>query len=510
LNIGVVPQALTFWWEAKDLFLFIFSDGSLIPHLRRSTQSEIQKLKDILDRIVRFLWKCEESVRNSHLILLEIHNIFGIELLRACRRDAQRSRTVAQRLIGVFKSLIKKSKVNAQNPLPMEKSDASNVGGEKNAVTQKRSFFYHLCGCGGAKQNKDVVDPKRPSATSKLIRASKQQDLDPIKKYTHECFTREVRQLIEELTRISKQPDSIFLWTLNDETVLEKIMDFGWSNLIDYSLPCSSMKEPFISAQDYIESKSQQISISKYAKLPSFLLIHILDFYELRDSYISDVDDDSTSSSFSFGGGNRSKLSAELDDRRPLDPFYDFQWMRESFTTSYVKPLLNNHIGVDPSFVVLPELSQIIKMEWFAGNLTFEDAQRTIQKNSFHEQVAHKSEKVLIQRVWSLFAKMKNSCFLYRNQKINLAGLKRQVRLSLRCVALNMLRLRAFSRQFKSSLFDYDVLTSMLQQHADFNQESKSSLLFNPPKHVIDKFRPIKLQERLPQAVYVHYVSFAS
>lgn len=536
----------------------------------------MEKLNSILDRIVRFLWKCEETIRNNHLILLEMHNTFKLEQIRAKRYNIERSRTVAQRLLGVYRALIKKGKSSGTKAVakisPIHKQ--VSVPTKKTAKSKKKQgFFANFCGCGASQQSIDnVIDPLNHTAINEEIDVSQRKHSKGdkviliVRPFSDKpCIGKDCWDLIEEFTPLFNQSDRMFCWRLNDEVVLDKHMDFGWNNFVDYTSlipppvnPTSKksfMSTSFYQPNEYGQHRDKSLFISanlvdqsfqsplevieyfcvrswifKYHKIPPFLLSHIVserDLLPLEDPEKSDSDDESISnpSSFTDGGSKVYSVASSRptaddsssaqpfhlgDPNRPLDPFADFDWMAESFASYYVPPLLEDPEEVKASFVFLPELSELALEKFIGDNqskISIDDAKTIVKDATFHKNLAIKSEKVLIQRIWSLFAKARNSCTLYRNQKMNLLGLKRQIRLSLSSIAMNTLRLRTFSRQFKSSIYCYDLLTSMLLNNNEFYQEPKLSFSLDPSKNGNDKFRAMKLQERLPQAVYVHYVS---
>ncbi len=555
------------------MFLYFFSDGTLVPIIRRCPQGFVEKLSGILDRIVRYLWKCEETVRNDHLILLEIHNTFKVEQFRARRCNIERSRAVAQRLLSVYRALIKRSKGSPSKPPSKGGTLKHHPIAPKKTGTHKRkkSFFAHLCWCGSSSQNiEDAVDPKHPTEVHEIPPASRTTPKSPniVRSFNeNSCLGKESLELILELSPMFEKSDRSFAWMLNDEVVLDKHMDFGWNDFVDYSalIPLttaniqskrSTAGSSFYRPQgDYIPTADKSISshtpsegqeklftsileaaeyycsrhwIFKYYKIPSFLLNHAVnerDLMPIDDPDRSDSDEDSISNPSSFTSGSKlysvssrptgdDNSSAQPfylgDPNRPLDPFADFDWMDESFACHYVPHLLDETEDPKPSYIFLPELSDLVItsiLEKSHPNLNHDDVKALVMDSQFHHILADKSEKVLIQRVWSLFTKARNSCSLYRDQKMNLMGLKRQVRLSLSGIAMNMLRLRTFSRQFKSSIYCYSLMTSMLLNNSDFFQESKNSSLSSKSA---EKFRAMKLQERLPQTVYVHYVSIFS
>lgn len=96
---------MDFWYQARNLYLHLYADGSLIPLLRRATLDFIAELRDILNRIVRFLWVFEKSIINQNLFLLDMQVVFTQECERAERAALDRARAVSTTLDGILYAL---------------------------------------------------------------------------------------------------------------------------------------------------------------------------------------------------------------------------------------------------------------------------------------------------------------------------------------------------------------------------------------------------------------------
>lgn len=102
---GEPMAGIAFWCEARELFVHLFSDGSLVPLLRVGTMHFLRKLKAILDRMVRFLLSCDRHVINQNLLILDMQTIFSHEFERAERQIANNARKVSQKLDNILNSL---------------------------------------------------------------------------------------------------------------------------------------------------------------------------------------------------------------------------------------------------------------------------------------------------------------------------------------------------------------------------------------------------------------------
>eukprot|EP01032_Pedospumella_encystans_P007621 gene7621-9125_t len=69
-----------------------------------------------------------------------------------------------------------------------------------------------------------------------------------------------------------------------------------------------------------------------------------------------------------------------------------------------------------------------------------------------------RAETVLIQRAWRCYLLLQNAQWGYRSGKRSLSVLHHDVRSALGCLTLNMVRLRAFSRQYQPTIQEYDRL----------------------------------------------------
>lgn len=157
---------------------------------------------------------------------------------------------------------------------------------------------------------------------------------------------------------------------------------------------------------------------------------------------------------------------------RPLDAHSDFEWMDESYSNYFTETLL--HPTADQG-----ETSSSLDADFFecsegcgvdlslTGDVTVE----------YVAEVEAQSESVLIQRVWRCLLVIKNAERNYQNRKHSLEVLRNTVRNALRNMSLFMLRLRAFSKQYKGRITSYDELVSKLtheQHHSHLGGDSSA------------------------------------
>ena len=83
-------QAISYWWEARDLFLKLFADGANLPAMRYRSNALHSKFATVLEQLLRFLMTLERPLINQNLLLLDLHAIFEVDVLRG-EREINRS-----------------------------------------------------------------------------------------------------------------------------------------------------------------------------------------------------------------------------------------------------------------------------------------------------------------------------------------------------------------------------------------------------------------------------------
>jgi len=70
--------AIAHWWEARELFLRLLVSGLTIPVVtnKYSDVATIEKIRTILERLVRFLAACDRAMINENIVLFEIFIAF--------------------------------------------------------------------------------------------------------------------------------------------------------------------------------------------------------------------------------------------------------------------------------------------------------------------------------------------------------------------------------------------------------------------------------------------------
>lgn len=102
LLLGENFEAVAFWWEARDLFMHLYVNGTQIPLARRAPLPFLRRISTFLNRLVRILWACDKPLINQNLVLLDIHVIFSHELDRMLRNVMSLSRQVSRSLDGIL------------------------------------------------------------------------------------------------------------------------------------------------------------------------------------------------------------------------------------------------------------------------------------------------------------------------------------------------------------------------------------------------------------------------
>lgn len=375
-------DAIAFWWEARELFLHLFADGTLIPLVRRATINFNCLISSILNRLVRFLWICDREIVNQNLFLIDMLVTFSNELERAKRSAMGKSLIAAKQIDAVFDQLL------------------SNDDIDDDGITAEHESVLH--------QN--------------------------------------------NLSSAVGKTDREFYNFINDGLVRDKIHDFGWKKYVNYqtvlnklndlnTLPLSNSSQVVSEFDlDHILQLDSATCISKYSLLPEYLKKYVLlkmDLLRVDPSSPVAVDTSSQpdQSSHSDGIGNL-----------PLDPFFDFEWMDESYA-SYVSGCVDSsskeddddskggghHHHSNPLLsLYMPEFDEI------------SDPHRPRSELNINALSAldSRAETVLIQRLWQCWLSVNNSLDNYQSRKYNMNVLRHNIRNSLRKLSLFNYRLR--------------------------------------------------------------------
>jgi hypothetical protein len=135
-----IQDSLHFWWEAKDLFLHLYVDGVFIPLLRVCSLDYCEKILNVVDRIVRFLWKWDKNIRNSHLNLLEMQNIASIEGKRRFKRHANSFKVNHQHLMDFLLTIFPSKARVRESECSIRKSTSSVTFSHHHSLSS--SFSY--------------------------------------------------------------------------------------------------------------------------------------------------------------------------------------------------------------------------------------------------------------------------------------------------------------------------------------------------------------------------------
>lgn len=566
LNIlqGNNLDALAFWWETKELFLYLFADGCLIPLVRRATLTFIRKALRVANRLVRFLWICDRLIVNQNLFLLDLHLLLTNEAERARRRALLRARRVSQPLADALQKLIPSKRA------PKRKGSHDTVGSKLSSV----GSFYPATAPQGSDLNKKVPkkgkrgirgffsglfsrkkkeEPRSPPSVSELSFIPKVSDALMDVGTNGGSRARSTTSTPRSLTASSfhqfasrhglkmHREDRDFYNSINKDLVAEKIYDFSWREFISYDKILEHMSRPNSKALDspnfaiqaLMESTDSVLerqpstaqnftskpSLSTFLKAPTPIVTQFSGSSSTRRSFDSTGNPSTRPSQIFEGIGlvdsrvdlerrvwsmARTKYraipdmmhkfiimrgdlivdeSAELrqaflEKAEPLDPFVDFSWMDESYSSYATKTVVAKVAGEDdltqaqlkhhiPNFLYLPEFD-----EAHAGKT--KGVKEDFDKD-YLQQLDRRAETVLVQRIWSCYTSLENSLKHYRGRKYSMEVLRNNVRNSLCSLSLNMHRLRAFSRQYKGKITSFDELAQQLRRETIPNLRGMNS-----------------------------------
>ncbi|RYG70392.1 hypothetical protein EON64_00295 [archaeon] len=560
---GNMNEAFPFWWETKDLFCYLFADGCLVPIIRRCTYDFLVKIEHILDRIVRFLWKLDQQIRNNHLFLLEMHVLFSVEKSRVLKAQARRARrcnkslTPALRVCIVAANLqsdktVSSGKAGKLTPLQRAMSmtkmavNSADIGqpyhiedivhAEQPTTSRRRGIFRilrEIFSCTSYRPDAAVRTPpeQRPQTLhssssmwrrSLSIHNSAETTTTSYTLLSLAEFDSEIQQAVGASTKIYSE--------LLVSCVEDKVLDFGWSRFVDYDDMETAMRTSTANSKSLEEKRDFRIDLSiniptsmltrtlRYINVPTVLSKHILSKQDILDGGATPLEGgihgtqrrpsgpgsrkQSPSTRYTHGQQSPSlqqMMATPVRDQQPLDPYEDFLWMDDSFSPHYFSASTPHRVRSELYLSESPVLC-----------------------NSADERISARTkellcEKALIQRVWSYFLKVSNACTYShsRQKRASVASLNKVVRQSLSKVYQSMMRIRAFSRQFKSSMVDFHQLSDLLHTVPDFSDDPRINIHNNASIYLsavkAQRFamasKAVRLQERLTRMTYVVYIN---
>lgn len=121
-------ESIAFWLEARNLFLHLYVDGSVIPLIRKASIMQLRRISKFLDRLVRLLWSCEMSFVNQNILIIDLYVVFSHEFDRAKRSVESRNRVVSKDIDELLQSLCHNKAQSGQNIFPNGSSLPASAG----------------------------------------------------------------------------------------------------------------------------------------------------------------------------------------------------------------------------------------------------------------------------------------------------------------------------------------------------------------------------------------------
>jgi hypothetical protein len=596
-----IQDSLHFWWEGKDLFLHLFVDGCSIPLLRVCSLDFAEKMLIILNRIVRFLWKWDRNIRNTHLNLLEIQNYAVMDSRRVNQRNKRKLHVLREKIqLEQFLGLLTEGKhpwfresvqfSSRSNPSSMQISTSTSSKKDKFFKRVRRSFRSMVRRPQSSNLRGDQISARTDN------QSSRQEDaFTPATFYTRTCVFLENLIEILFLKEILEESDRVFCVNYMNRIVVDRIMDFGWTEFTDYNLTLvnnaslgfflnstvsrdstctdpaflkiagtrstdtntisllspkrASVQNSVMGMQNTENKISRSTSQLKENNSTAEIILKII-----RNAYISgkrvpkylrpfiltwgdvisiemnteDVDDPLSTQLMNAGhfskfistkengpAGNTGRnvgmdeneqneqipedpLVTLLLNEKPLDPFFDFDWMDESYCLDYTSKLFPADIKPQHFLGNFPELLEKVSA---GASVPASNGLSTYFNAESLKEVEELGEKILISRIWHLFQKNNNlvaNSSLCSSLSTNVIG--KLMRSSLSRVSQNMLRLKSFTRQYKGSLLSFDNLHSVLQKNIGLQNDLPDT------QELLEIQRFTNLQCRLPKLIYLQNV----
>jgi hypothetical protein len=500
--VGNLFDALPHWNEAKDLFLHLFSDGILIPLLRRASLPFLREVYELLNKLIRFMIMCEKTIMNLNLALLDIQALLSYEIENVSMR----------RRIDVKMSQKKLLDLIEKNCDGEDLLIAAAVSGKMTTSKQQQMKLMEI-EMGQQNPIHDNIEfddyDDHDRANAMMIK----NDFD-----NNNIFN-SVKILLNKLSLHGFESERVFYNLFNAEIVLDKTHDYGWSRHVDYeqmlnfkalndnnnnknndnknnnnTATADEMKLMMMNETCYETSLriNNMIKLNyhlKNHKIPSSLLPYILKqddiFKRSNNSRISKNKDVKSKHHHSRHRSHRHshhhhhhhRLSIQKLKKMqetPLDPFTDFYFMNENYTdyrvlhniatksspqlssSPHSLSSLSSTIHETPLYtsMFLSELNENYEKDMTASTAFSKKSPLYYLNNNYFKEIDHRCEIILIQRIWNCFVRIKKYKNDYYSHQFNSNQLRHTVRNNLVTLSLFMTRLRAFSRQLQPSLLD--------------------------------------------------------
>jgi len=500
--VGNLFDALPHWNEAKDLFLHLFSDGILIPLLRRASLPFLREIYELLNKLIRFMIMCEKAIMNLNLTLLDIQALLSYEIENVSMRRRIDVKMSQQKLL----DLIEKN-CDGEDLLIA----AAAVSGNMSTSEQQQMKLMEI----EMEQQNPIHDNIESDDYDDHDRANAMM----IKSFIdNNNIFNGVKMLLNKLSLHEFESERIFYNLFNAEVVLDKTHDYGWSRHVDYeqmlnfkavndntknnynnndntnnnnTVTADEIKSMMMNETCYETSLRINNMIKfnyhlKNHKIPSSLLPYILkqdDIFKRSNSdRISKNKDVKSKHHHSRHRNHRHshhhhhhhRLSIQKLKKMqetPLDPFTDFYFMNENYTDYRV--LHNIATKSSPQLSSSPHslssLSSTIHETPLYTSMFLSEFNENYEKdmtstafskksplyylnNNYFKEIDHRCEIILIQRIWNCFMRIKKYKNDYCSHQFNSNQLRHTVRNNLVTLSLFMTRLRAFSRQLQPSL----------------------------------------------------------
>jgi hypothetical protein len=296
--MGNADDAVALWSEAKELFLMLFADGTLVPLVRRGSAKFVRRIQHFVDRLVRFMFVLDKATFNGCLHLLDTQILLGHEAERMTRRNKAKADAVSAWLPDVLQRLVSGESNSREVSIRQTQFTLSSKSkkDKRKTVSRLSRFFVRLFRSTSEAPSVDAsvftgtaspISPptENPSAgPSAAASAANSTRLPPPVAGNNSavaspspdergCAALPLEREMsgngssKRLSRDQSSPkptntfDSFiersgftaqldmrrFYNIMNADLVAEKVLDFGWSDLVDYEALLSQV-DPSVSA----------------------------------------------------------------------------------------------------------------------------------------------------------------------------------------------------------------------------------------------------------------------
>jgi hypothetical protein len=282
--LGNPTDGVAFWREAKDLFQYLFADGVLVPLVRRASASFVCKARNLIDRMVQYMYVLDATTVNSNLQLLDMQIIFGHEVERLQGRNAARSQAVAAWLPDVLTRLIV-----GDTTVPAAPSGGNNAASQRAAQKSKRktisrvSRFFSRLFRSDSNPELPQTASQEPSTVSSVSfaertegpthrrvsngsppKSSMRSDISSVQRSSATGGSGKATNSFDsfiERSGFNAQLDMRrFYNIMNAGLVAEKVHDFGWSRLVEHeALLKSIVKVPAPAVRSQSDSSASTV-----------------------------------------------------------------------------------------------------------------------------------------------------------------------------------------------------------------------------------------------------------